>query len=487
MASRLGSIVALMSTLLAACSGSRPPDLNVEAQWDDAMRRLGLFAFYPATENAEPGDVFLLVPPPYGKLNFLRRQWEYIFNARPLNDTSRFSLLRIGKLGAKPSAATSVLEHLREQYSQSLLIQPLTTDTTIRDRQREAGYRAPGSAVMGRGRHPHDVGHADQDVLTPRLRRGAIPALSVARLTEAQLSASGLFGNIGAALGFSRGSETALTISLQDVQELQLDAARAAALYQRHAPDFYERQATASNLLHWLDTLRHGRSDLFDLVPAACNGNRKELQDQGVQIAVITRVLYAGTIDYSFSDRTATAIRGALDLQNALAAAVRQPAETPRQNTPQQGAPAGGTPPTPPATVGSGAGMVAEQNRRALSERNASLPSIAHRDTRAGITTTVGISNFGTLSLREVFNRAIAVGAGSRYVIGFHEALAGRLLPARERDYQTLTERFLDAARYCTEALAARKVRYEGRERLWEAMSPSRQRGPAPQERVRPS
>jgi len=131
--------------------------------------------------------------------------------------------------------------------------------------------------------------------------------------------------------------------------------------------------------------------------------------------------------------------------------------------------------------------MVAEQNRRALSERNASLPSIAHRDTRAGITTTVGISNFGTLSLREVFNRAIAVGAGSRYVIGFHEALAGRLLPARERDYQTLTERFLDAARYCTEALAARKVRYEGRERLWEAMSPSRQRGPAPQERVRPS
>jgi hypothetical protein len=100
------------------------------------------------------------------------------------------------------------------------------------------------------------------------------------------------------------------------------------------------------------------------------------------------------------------------------------------------------------------------------------LPSLLHpSDGRAGAQLSLGVSSFGGLSLRETFNRPIAVGAGTRFVISFHQALAGT-------DEQR-KKRFDRAAKECEQLERAEQGRHPGRQSLWEAMG-GRGAAPAP-------
>jgi len=62
--------------MLAACNLTRPPELDVEQQWSDAMRRLAMFGFYPVSEDVQPGDVLLYAPPRTGFTAFVERQFD---------------------------------------------------------------------------------------------------------------------------------------------------------------------------------------------------------------------------------------------------------------------------------------------------------------------------------------------------------------------------------------------------------------------------
>jgi hypothetical protein len=438
----------------------------VEAQWSDAMRRLGMFAFYPATEDAQPGDVYLLVPPPYGVRPFLRRRFEGIVGATPVYDSTRFSLVRISTLSPLLRAVSnsetsqrrlSALEHLQQQQHERFRMQPLPN---VEAAKNQTPRSRPFVSSQQRGSH-WDVGYADQDSGKVRLQRSAIPALRVAKVTESQLSASGFLGNVGAAFGLNRGSETALTISLSNIQELQLDAWRAQELYKEHGPAMYGERATPERLLELLRTLRHGRTNSYDLMEQACNGDRDRLQDQGVQVAVVTRVIYAGAIDYGFSAQTATALRGAASMpHHAIANTEDFPAET-SPSAPTASAPTTGTAaPRSPESSDSPAAQARVLQEDALSRVQALVP--AHRG--PGVTMSLGIGTFGSLSLRETFNRPIAVGAGSRFVVAFHDALAG----ADESD-AVMTARFRQADQICEKSLTLRQQSYD-RNKLWHAM-----------------
>lgn len=481
----LRSIWLPLALALAGCSAPRAPELDVEQQWSDAMRRLGLFAFYPATEDVRPGDIYLLVPPPSGKEPWVGRQFDAVVPwSRPDYDGSRFSLLRMATLAPLPQrpaaqgipqSQMTTLDHIRAQQEERFRIQPLPREEDVLE---EGARRAAGRPRLERisdnppADAPYHLGHADQAARPIRLQRSAIPALTVARVTEGQLAAAGIFGNFAANLGLSSGSEVALTISLRDVQEINLDTWRVRALYDAHGSRTLQEKVTPNDMMLWLSALRGGRNWRYDLVDEACNGDADALRNQGVQVAIVTRVIYAGAIEYSFSRRAATAVQAALDLQGALAQNIRQPPQVPAavvvNNTNNEGAQnqnqnQNQTP--------------ASQVRDAIAARLSGLTGItAAEGARAGVRSTFGIGTFGSLSLTETFNRPIAVGAGSRMRLAFHQVLAGReesdvLSDRPPRNRPILVRRFEDTEETCAVHFQMRGRRDFSRAALWSAMT----------------
>jgi hypothetical protein len=158
----------------------------------------------------------------------------------------------------------------------------------------------------------YDIGHADEAGCRVRLQRAAIPGLTVGRITSGQLGLSGLFGNFGARLGLGGTSETSVTISLRNVQELSLDAWRLERL-RKVAWQPMLSLARAETLLASLGQLRG------DLVERACNGDANRLAREGIEVMVINRVFYAGGMEYGFTHNAESAVRLAVDIQSVLA------------------------------------------------------------------------------------------------------------------------------------------------------------------------
>jgi hypothetical protein len=463
----------VLAFLAGACGLTRPPEINVEDQWQDALRRLNLFSLYPSTEDALPGDVYLVVPPPYGVTAALDSVRESIIpGSRPAFDGTRFSIIRLGSVGAEQPGDVrrrrvqdmNMLDHIEEQQLERPRIQSLPPVTPPPPPAAQPGAAPPTGRGQTRdigGADSARIGHADQNTTLPRLQRSAIPSLTVARITEAQLGAAGVLGNFGLSLLSSSGGTVALTITLRDVQELPLEPWRARLLLEERGGPVFAERITPNDLLYWLQVMRAGRRDTHSLMRAACTGDAAALARQGVQVAVVTRVVYAGAIEYSFSRRTAEAIRSAVDLQGATATHLRAPPQIPTLvvtvPTTTQGA-AAGQPPAQPAAPPS----PLEALRAELATRvSAATGMPGGANARAGLQSAFGIGTLGSLSLTEIFNRPVAVGFGSRLILSFHDALAG-VDPGRIRD------RFEDTVRICRTEY--RELTQGERDTLWALM-----------------
>ena len=375
---------------LGGCT--RPPEINVEEQWGDAMRRLNMFAFYPMSEDVRVGDVFLHVPPRDG--------------SAPI---ARFSLLRIGSFHHE-----DVLDLLEDQQSRRPQIRPLPAP-------RDKEGKPIGEAISTSDRcAKREIGHADS-TCPLRLQRSAIPALAAGRITAGQLGASGLLGNFGARLGLGATSQTAVSIKLDNIQELALDGWRFDRLM-RGAPARAngERRDPITDIV-WAEALVRDLAELARgrpaLVQAACNGDSARLASEGVEVVVINRVIYAGRIEYSFTDSASQAIRAAVDLQSILAGQLQAP------SLPQL---AGGTPAEEAfRTQGTNVAQQTSDAGKRLASLMGGITGDSGGNARAGVTTNFGLGTFGSLSLMQDFNRPIAVGAGSRRSEGLHTWMAG--------------------------------------------------------------
>ena len=426
-------LAALGLLFLAACQS--PPEIDIERQWADTMRRLNMFGFYPMTEDVQIGDVFLYAPPRDGSPSI-----------------PRFSLVRLASF-----PRTDVMGEIRGQQERDRLkIQPLGGPTSdpapakpaAAAKPADAAAAAPASASSGRTPAPQltvsesctgfDIANADETRCPVRLQRSSIPALSVGRVSNAQLGAAGILGNTGARLGLGNNSQTAVSISLRNVQELTLDAWRIDRLRNDHETAVL-REVWADLLM---DQLRQMRPDAMPgLLIAVCNGDAARLANEQIEVMIINRVVYAGGIEYSFSRNAETALKFALDLQATLPSQPRTPV------IPELPGGKAGAPPQPPAAVPA-------EPTAAAGQRLASLMDAVTGESggagRAGVTTSFGVGTFGSLALKEDFNRPIAVGAGSRVRYSFHDALAGHT------GNQTLRERrFGDVQRYCERTIGA--------------------------------
>jgi len=198
----------------------------------------------------------------------------------------------------------------------------------------------------------------------------------------------------------------------------------------RRSNDRTNSRLRAEDLLFFLGQLRP------DLVQAACDGNASQLRRQGVEVVVINRVIFAGGIDYSFTEASETVARLALDLQSAL----------PRQPQSPQAPTLGSAAPVPSTSTA---------NMDASTDRLTALAAAVTGDSgtsagRAGVTTSLAIGTFGSLTLKQSFNRLVAVGAGSRVRVAFHDMLAGA-----DDDPIEVEKRSGYATRYCHQAFGA--------------------------------
>ncbi len=383
-AARLRLALPIAAALAGSACGS-PPELDVERQWGGAMRRLAMFGFYPMTEDVQVGDLYLHAPP----------------TDPSLRSVAHFNLSRVASLprdtaslrreprrppDSAPRATYGVFDELRWQQTE--------------DRLRVQAFAAPAAGGL-------EIGHADEEAAAVRLRRSAIPALTVGRISEAQLGAArGLLGNLAARLGFGTASRTVVHISLRNVQELSLDAWRISRQIGMHE-GYLQNRARVEDLLLYLQQLRP------DLLRAACDGDAQALDREGVEVLVINRVIYAGGIEHSFSRNAEAALRLAADLQGAP--------------------PGGARPPGVPDAPGVGAAKPASASAASATDAGERLAALVARVSgdaagganRAGAATSFGIGAFGALSLKTDFNRPVAVGAGTRVSYPFSRALRG--------------------------------------------------------------
>ncbi len=413
----------LLAGALALSACQSPPRIDVEEQWADTMSRLNMFGFYPQSEDVQVGDIFLHAPSGEG---------------RPTQ--ARFSLARLVSF-----APNAVLNELQGQQGRHGQLPPSSQDVGNRLRI----MPLPPLPATGQIRQitstadcgGYDIGHADESRCLVRMQRATIPGHQVGRITEGQLGAAGLLGNFGAQIGLGTSSETAVNITLRNVQDISLDTWRLSRLRSRH-------WGQVANLIWAEDLLALLREMRPDLLPAACNGDPAALNRAGVEIMMINRVVYAGGIEYGFTRNATTAIRAAVDLQSVLAGQPQAPE-----------IPALASPPARAATPANATPREAAGARLAgLLQAMTGQPSGG----RAGANLSFGIGTYGNLTLNEDFNRLVAVGAGSRLRFSFHEMLAGRIIgqpsqrPEDSRFASLEDLRFHFASIYCQATLGER-------------------------------
>lgn len=415
---------AALISLLAVPGCQTPPEMNVEHQWADTMRRLNMFGFYPPTEDVRLGSFYLHVPPRDGAPSM-----------------PQFSLRRLGSYRSQ-----AVLWELRgQQQRDRMIVQPLpgllAAARGAPPRRFALSSPSPSALVEDPNCQGYDIGHADDTRCAVRLQRAAVPALTVGRITAGQLGLAGIIGNVGARLGLGESSQTAVSISLRDVQELSLDAWRVSRLHNREGDDVLNL-LWAENVLHELAQIRP------ELLEAACNGDRDRLASQRVEVLVITRIIYAGGLDYSFTRNAEAAVRLALDLQSTLPGQPQAPAIPSLASGTASGS-------ANPATAASPDPAVAAGQRLAALLQGVTGES-GTSGARAGATVSFGVGVFGAMSLKQDFNRPIAVGAGSRVSYALHDFIsAPPNLPGPSG--QSLAEqRFARASAYCAQAFPTR-------------------------------
>jgi hypothetical protein len=393
----------LLALVTAGCAAT-PPNVDVEADWRDSIRNLGLFALYPLAEDIQPGDVFLHAP---GRKD------------------GRFDLTRITSL-----SRTQLLPHLKRQQDGRLVFAPAPAEpkpAAAVDKKDDKAAPPPRAPARPPAPRAADIGHAEDPAAALRLRRVAIPAFTAARLTQAQIGGGGTSGNVDFSAAFGAGSKVAVSVTLADLEELSVDAGRAMRMEWLYGPIALYRDMRPEMLL---DYIQYADGNL--LAPF-CRGDWAALSGDKIAFVVANQVLYAHNIQYNFHDEASAA--------GALTAAIKAVATTvgvDAKDGDKEGAtppkPEGNaTPPAPPAAPVAGnpganaAALVAVAAQ--LSAQVKALEGLAPGT--PGVTAKFGVGRLGTATLDFKYSRPMAVGIGAPRTVTIREVLTAQANIAR--------------------------------------------------------
>ena len=147
----------------------------------------------------------------------------------------------------------------------------------------------------------------------------ALPDVTVARLTQAQLGGSGVFGNFAANLGLGAGSTVTLFMELSDLQQLQVeDDVAWEILIALVRGDSAARPLSILSLL-----AQRAPTELARV----CRG--QEPRRGSAKVSIATRILYAVDTHSNFARSDEFVARVALDAAAAVISNQHQPRRTP--------------------------------------------------------------------------------------------------------------------------------------------------------------
>ena len=407
-------VIGALLSLLLGCAPDLP-ELSAEQQWSDALRRLSLFAIYPATEDVLVGDLYLSVPPSDGN-----EAVPHFSAVRLASVPCRFLIDALtAQQGQRPRI---------EAYHETTAAAPLAPASAGRtaSQTRRKSLAGAASKPIAEGcpktiSPGFDIGDSRNTVATPvvRLHRTDVPSLTVARVSEGQLGGSGTMDGVAFQLGFGSAGSTALTIKLGDLQELTLDTPRATGMIRRAIVEAYRYRlnnpngdfpvGTGSPLSprDVLTALQQASVPARSLAKLACQADWTSLANENVRIIVANRVLYAGSIDYQFGKSRQTALKAAVDLAATLPAASRSV-----------------KPPALPATMAASSADTDATKRQAQAVKDL-LAAVqgGPEGSPLGITASYGVGSEGTLTLTQTYTRPMAVGFGAALTYPLESAM----------------------------------------------------------------
>lgn len=237
--------------LATACGG--PLQTSVKKQWAQSVQNYSLIPVYPMRE-----DVFI------GTLRLKKKtESDDFLNSRSLGYIDMSQALLAEEAG-KPT------------YGKSGTLKKITDPTS----KEQIGWEwsQPNSSLRQTGAQSQQ-----------RLRLSALPGISMVRLSEADLSQSGIAGLVAYAVAGRAKSGAFLNINLSGIETLEVDDVTALRVVRR---DVVGRLSRDQNFR--------------DAICAGAIALDTDLND--VQISMVTRVFYARGINYSWGNSASAAL-----------------------------------------------------------------------------------------------------------------------------------------------------------------------------------
>lgn len=488
---------------LAGCTGPEDvPTTRIETDWTRTLERLGLFAVYPPNEDVMVGDVFLAMDPA----------------ARPATADSRFAATRLvvppcdalmdalSEQGrnrprieayqpptapkpeapaATPSAAPAPMPGTRTATT-TIDARGLTATATFAV---PATPAAPRAAAPRRAAEPpappppgprgtlgrqadhcgtdddgtaFEIGDARSRSRWPaiRLMQTDTPILDVARVRQFSGGIAGAYEGIAATLGLQSRGSVSLTLRLTNLQNLTLNEVAAHRLLRSIILQEYRdlvgpRSSTGLSPPEIKTRVLFSPTDLLRslyqswdnhplLVRQVCTSDFTALRRNNVRIVIANRVLYANGIDYAFTENSAFGARAAASVDPA--ALVPGATVTPR-------------PPTLPALAPVDAPTDVASLQTAVSQLNAALAgaTAAAPTGLLGANLSFGVGSSGRFTIRQNYDRPMAVGFGSALSYWIENAL----LPVNSGEIEEFTGYCREIGGVPVEAQAAVRFRLQ--------------------------
>jgi hypothetical protein len=374
----------LLSLLATGCS-DKPGTINIRETWGRSIENFGIQAVYPMREDFFVGDI-LLMPAVCGE-----RQ----ISARPQG-------VLVGSIG---------IDDLRSRFQAYYGRRPVYPGTpAAAGSNREPGQRPQPTS--------NEIFPSDGEVNPfDRLRIAAFPAFSVGTFAKGDVGLTSASAGLGGFLGLAGQSSSAVSVSLSQVEEVQLPAPQLLdAIYSFLSSPEAETVLNPDNM--W-EITEH-------LSLRSQGGNGCEAATP--VLVFVNRVFYARSIDFDFgSDSSLAAIVGAA-IERASAVEQRPSFTSP------PAAAAGSSTEAPPAQA------PAPNADLAKVERSADLSGAALRTlagTQApGFGASFAVGQYGGIVLRQSFERPLAFGVGLTYAYDLADVLTLVLERKRERATQ---------------------------------------------------
>jgi hypothetical protein len=372
---------------LAGCGGD-PPRLDVAGKWTASVKEFGLTPLYPMQEDVAIGDVFVTMTAARGE-----KGGDWLLAVA----SDRRDLLH---------------DALDRAYANRLAIEPEPSWEPKAEPAPDPVKGAPRTAVPNNLISPvtparYDIYSSGAPTQATHMRRVALPGLSVARVSSAELAAGATVSGAMVRAGAGGSSSVGMEITLGGLEEVHLPLVAALDQLRTDRWPMLARQLTPGFLAALIAQTRP------DLLGSFCAGDLDRVEREAhPRVLVANQVVYAHKVDYSYMDGSTLVGQLSVALANATGG-VTTTLNTSTTSTDLGPPPAPGTPPS------------AAQSQRAasaaLDATTTALQKLASSTAAPGGALQFGLSRTGNLALSESFNQPMAIGFGSAVRFGLND------------------------------------------------------------------